>query len=162
MRAFSWVLLALLAGCPAKSQTPVTPLLPDDKAAPIDAPPATPVAKPEHWAGTIVLPGELVDIVVHFTQVGDSWSATLDVPSGKVTGFALTDVVYTAEAIRFTIGKPDPRTNELYAFKRDGAAAQGRALIAGQPFYSKLMRLADGQPPLSVISRPQTPKAPFP
>lgn len=160
MRLLLW--LALLAACPAKSQTPVTPLLPDDKAAPSDAPPAKPIAKPEAWAGTIVLPGELVDIVVHFTQTGDTWTATLDVPSGKVTNFPLTDVVYSTGEIRFTIGKPDPRTNEIYAFKRDGSAAEGRALIAGQPFYAKLMRLAEGQPPLSVISRPQTPKAPFP
>lgn len=153
-------LALVLAACPSKSQAPLTPVLPDDK--PIDAPPPKPIAKPENWAGTIVLPGELVDIVVHFKQTGDVWGATLDVPSSKVTDFPLIDVEYTADTIRFTIGKPDPRTNEIYAFKRDGGAAAGQALIAGQPFFAKLMQLNEGQPALSVIARPQTPKPPFP
>lgn len=157
------LLCVALIACGSKTTAPLTPVLPDDpadKAAPVDA--ARPAPKVEDWAATVVLPGDLVDLVVHFTQDGDAWTAKLDLPASKVTGFALADVTYNAETIRFTIAKPDPNANEIYAFKRDGDAASGKALIAGQVFFTKMMRLADGQPPLSVIARPQTPKPPFP
>lgn len=160
---FAWLCLVLLAACPSKPTTPVTPVLPDDKAPPIDAPPAKPVAKTEDWSGTLVLPKALVDIVVHFTAIDDKWGATIDIPAAKLVGLSLGNVTYTPETIQFAILKPDdPRSNEAYVFKREGDAATGKVILGGQAFFAKLIRLNDGQPPLSVITRPQVPKPPFP
>ena len=160
---FAWLCVVVLAACPSKPQTPVTPVLPDDKAPPIDAPPAKPAPKVENWSGTLVLPQALVDIVVHFTSVDDKWSATIDVPVGKLSALALGNVTYSADSIQFAILKPDnPRANETYVFKRDGDAATGKVILGGHAFFAKMMRLNEGQPALSVITRPQAPKPPFP
>ncbi len=148
--------------CGSKSGTPVTPVLPDDKAGPIDAPPAKPAPKSEDWAGTLVLPNALVDIVLHFTPASDDkWTATIDVPNQK--GLQLSHVTYTADKIQFALEKPDnPRYNETYVFSRQDSAALGKVLLGGQAFHAKLVRLNEGQPPMSVITRPQTLKPPFP
>ncbi len=161
---FAWLCVAVLAACPSKPQTPVTPILPDDKAAPIDAPPAKPAPKVENWSGTLVLPQALIDVVVHFTAADDNkWSATIDVAAAKLKGHALSNVTYSAESIQFAILKPDnPRANEAYVFKREGDAATGRVLLGGQAFFAKMIRLNEGQPALSVITRPQAPVPPFP
>jgi dienelactone hydrolase len=156
------VLLCLLVACGPKSTPPTNiPVLPDEgSAAPVVPKKAEP--KREDWAGTLVLPHALTDIVVHFVETDGAWSATLDVlPKGK--GIPLTAVAYTDAAIRFTIEKPEaPETNEIYVFERSGDAATGKLILAGQAFHAKMMRLAAGQPPLSIITRPQTPKEPFP
>ena len=50
------VLCAALIACGGpKTTAPITPVLPDDKAPPIDAPPAKPAPKVDNWAGTLVL-----------------------------------------------------------------------------------------------------------
>ncbi|MBA2539806.1 MAG: alpha/beta hydrolase [Deltaproteobacteria bacterium] len=153
----------VVMACGPKPASPqLVSVLPDDK--PVDAAPAkTPEPKRDDWAGTLVLPHSLVDIVVHFTERDGTWSATIDVPGTKLVGRELAAVMYTAESIRFTIPKPEnPQLQETYVFTRSADEATGKVLLGGQAFHAKMMKLAPGQPALSIISRPQTPKPPFP
>lgn len=156
------LLCLVFAACGSKGPPANLPVLPDDNSGSATPPPVAQAPKREDWAGTLVLPHALTDIVVHFVETDGTWTATLDVP-GKVTAIPLSNVTYTASAIRFTIEKSEaPQANELYSYQRQGDAATGKLVIGGQPFHTKMIRLNPDQPPLSVISRPQTPKEPFP
>ena len=127
------------------------------------AAPEPPKETREVWSGTLVLPADLRDIVVNFVERGGTWSATLEIPSAKVTGLALADVALEPDAIRFTLVKPSmPAANEQFVFVRTGATATGTLLIAGQSFPAKLVQLKPGEAPRPAIARPQTPKPPYP
>jgi len=159
MRALVYV--ALIA-CGPKSTAQLTPILPDEKPV-VDVKPVKLAVPQEHWAGTLVLPNALIDIVLHFTKADDTWAATIDIPASKISALPLSQVTYTDDTIRFIIEKPDNvKANEMYVFKRTTDAAVGKVILGGAAFHAKLMWLADGQPPRSVISRPQAPKPPFP
>jgi dienelactone hydrolase len=143
------------------------------KPAPASQPTLPDVAKPEPskvdpvkrevWVGTLVLPTNLVDITVTFSERDGKVTASLDVPYAKLTGIALDDVAFTPDAIKFTWNKPTaPQAAEHYAFARTADVATGTLTTAGQKFYAKLAKLAPGEAVHSTLARPQTPKPPFP
>lgn len=132
---------------------------PEEKPAPVE-----PAAMTETWWGTLVMPVDLVDIVVHLTMRGDAFSATLDVPAAKATGIALSDVSVTATEIRFTLEKRAPYPPERYVFQRAAGAgeADGVMELGGATFHARLVRQVKGAPPKVPIARPQTPLPPYP
>lgn len=143
---------------------------PEERVAP-DEPPAEPGPAPvkpaeltETWWGTLVMPVDLVDIVVHLTMRGDAFSATLDVPAARATGIPLADVSVTATEIRFTLEKKAPYPPERYVFARAAGAgeAEGAMELGGATFHARLVRQEQGAPPKVPIARPQTPLPPYP
>ncbi|MBA3542784.1 MAG: alpha/beta fold hydrolase [Deltaproteobacteria bacterium] len=124
---------------------------------------ASPKETREVWSGTVVLPADLRDIVVTFIKRDGAMTATLDVPALALTGIALADVALEPAEIRFTVVKPaEPAANEHFVFTREGATARGTLTVGGQPFVTKLVKLAAGETPRPAVARPQTPKPPYP
>ena len=114
----------------------------------------------EHWKGALIAPSGELEFFVTFTPDGDGYTATVSIPAQGATDLAVTDVVYTAEEIRFTlevappsgahwVGKPgaDFKTAE-------GEFSQGAATL---PF--KMERVEEEA---AGATRPQHPRPPFP
>jgi pimeloyl-ACP methyl ester carboxylesterase len=164
MRTWLLVLAACGGGVPDQPvhTIPVKTHVPDERVEPEPAPP--PVEVRETWWGTLVMPVDLVDIVVHLTLRPDGASATLDVPAAKATDIPLSDVEVTPQAIRFKLQKRAPYPPERYAFTRAAGAAEadGFMELGGALFHARLVRQAPGAPARVPIARPQTPLPPYP
>lgn len=161
MRTFSLLCLVAAAAC-GSVETPVRTAA----VAPVAASPepAAPEAR-EVWAGTLVLPTELRDIVVTFVRRENDWTAALDVPELGVTGLELDAVELDEATIGFELRKPiAPAATEVYSFTRvqGSGEANGTLMIGGQRFHARLVRLGEGESPRRVIARPQTPTSPYP
>lgn len=159
MSAARWLCLIAVAGCGSKEAPVEEPVV----ASSIDA--APPAEVREVWAGTLVLPTDLRDLVITFTGREGSWTATMDVPELGVSGLELAAVAMSETALGFELRKPSaPAATEVYAFTRapGGGEATGSLVIGGQRFHARLIRIGDGEAPRRVIARPQTPAPPYP
>ncbi len=133
-------------------------------ASPVAVPPPAAAEVREVWAGTLVLPAELRDFVVTFVNRAGVWTATMDVPALGATGLTLADVVLAADSIGFQLRHESVRATEVYAFTRTPGSgdAVGSLTIGGQRLHARLVRLAQGEKPRTVVARPQTPRPPYP
>jgi uncharacterized protein len=153
------IISAVVVACGPPKPSPKLAPLPDDTK-PVEAP-KPPVDLKEDWSATLAMPHDLVSVVIHFTGHDSTWNATMDIPGAA--GIPLTGVTHSDKLLGFVLAKPAaPQMNETYKFERAGDTATGVVVIANQPFYAKMLKLAAGEAPKPAIARPQTPKPPFP
>ncbi len=109
-----------------------------------------------HWEGAIKLPngelGVLIDLA--FTPA-EGWTGTIDIPLQGATGLPLTDFVVSESDIRFSIqGVPGEPTFDGHHV---GDEILGKFRQGDAELDFKL-----GRESISLPSRPQEPKPPFP
>jgi pimeloyl-ACP methyl ester carboxylesterase len=114
----------------------------------------------EHWKGALIAPGGELEFFVTFTPAGDGYNATVSIPAQGANDLALSDVVYTAEEISFTLEAAPPsgahwvgKPSEDFQ-TAEGEFSQGAATL---PF--KMERVEEEA---AGASRPQHPQPPFP
>jgi pimeloyl-ACP methyl ester carboxylesterase len=117
-------------------------------------------AKAEHWKGALITPGGELEFFVTFTPEGDGYTATVSIPAQGANDLALSDVVYTAEEIRFTLAAAQPSgahwvgTPSEDFQTAEGEFSQGAATL---PFTMERV-----EEEAAGASRPQHPQPPFP
>jgi len=114
----------------------------------------------ESWSGVI---SGAIEFFVTFTPAedGPGFAATLDIPAQGLSGYPLTDVVYSATEIAFTLPIAPPSGATWRATRAAGATEVTGELQQGSANVAFTMeKLAAGTDPRP--SRPQTPQPPFP
>ena len=159
--------LAAHSGLPALSTIALGMALasPVSMGQPSDAPAHVQVAgEPTHYKGAVSLPTVSLDFAIRLVRGLDGApSGSIDIPLQSVDDFPLSQVVWTGEAIRFTMeipGQPErawPRFE--FTIAGDAPPKEGTLRQAGMEFPATLERL-DGAP--EPTRRPQTPAPPFP
>ncbi len=118
------------------------------------------VAGEVSWSGVVA---GVIEFFVTFTPTagGSGYTATLDIPAQGLSGAQLTDIVYTATEIAFTLPIAPPSGATWRAARDTGATTATGELEQGATKVAFTMEmLAAGEevgPP-----RPQTPQQPFP
>ncbi|WP_336945743.1 alpha/beta fold hydrolase [Asaia sp. HN010] len=111
------------------------------------------------WRGALSLPqGATLPLVLHMTEKGVGWSASLDSPTQGAFGLAVQDVTLDGKALTLTlptlgaryVGQVDEHDNSL-----EGTWYQGTSHLP-----LTLTQSAPAPPP--IMSRPQIPHPPFP
>jgi hypothetical protein len=116
-------------------------------------------AEEVRWRGVIA--GALEFVVTFSPVAGGGYTARLDIPAQGLSGGALTDVVYTATEIAFTLPIAPPSGAVWRASREAGATSAAGELQQGSsrvPFTMEM--LAEGEE--AGPARPQTPEPPFP
>ena len=115
---------------------------------------------PERWRGTVDLSGAggtELEFFVEFTTGPSGTTATLSIPAQNANGLPLSEVVYDADQIEFTlVTRP---VNGVFRAERDGDTASG-TLSQGREFPMQMRRMAADEE--AGPHRPQTPEPPFP
>lgn len=155
-------LVLLLAGTIASAAQPPAP-------APAPSGPKALDESAQRWKGTIELPqGQKLDIGVTLTpgRNGTPASGTLDIPLQGLKSGALSDVVLSADELKFTYvmaGAP-AAANPAFTLKPspDGKTATGELHQSGATMPVRLERIPEGAVADIGPKRPQEPKPPFP
>lgn len=102
------------------------------------------------WTGPVIVPGAELVMVFNFTQDGDVWAGTYDVPVQMIEGFELTDIAYDQEELSFGLeGVPGDASFKSNYVSSDSIA--GTFTQMGQAFqmwfkpYSAADKLAEDQ-----------------
>ncbi len=112
------------------------------------------------WSGVIA---GAIEFFVTFTPAADGsgFVATLDIPAQGLSGYPLSDVVYTDTQISFHLPIAPPNGATWRATRDPGATTVTGELEQGTTTVAFSMEmLAEGEEP--GPERPQTPTAPFP
>ncbi len=117
-------------------------------------------AEAEHWKGALITPSGELEFFVTFTPDGDGHTATVSIPAQGATDLAVTDVVYTAEEIRFTLAAAPP-SGAHWVGKPDGdfQTAEGEFKQGAATLPFKMERVEEEA---AGATRPQHPRPPFP
>jgi hypothetical protein len=117
------------------------------------------VAAEESWRGVLEIG---LEFFVTFTPApGGGYTATLDIPAQGLSEYPVTEVVYTATEIAFTLPIAPPGGATWRATRTAGAANATGELQQGASTVTFTMELLEeGED--AAPSRPQTPRPPFP
>lgn len=122
---------------------------------------ASALQAPERWRGVIDLTGvggPEMEFFVSFSPGDSGYAATLSIPMQNATDLPLTEVLYSAERIEFTL-MANPAVARFEA-DRAGDEATGVLLQGGGEFPIRMRLLGAGES--AGPNRPQTPLPPFP
>lgn len=113
----------------------------------------------ESWSGSLE---SGLEFYVTFVRVADGgYEATLDIPAQGLSGYELSDVVYTDTEIAFTLPIAPPDGATWRATRVAGAeTVEGEFTQGVNRIPFTMERLAAGE--AAGPSRPQTPEPPFP
>tara|TARA_R110002096_G_scaffold200639_3_gene384637 strand:+ start:11181 stop:12599 length:1419 start_codon:yes stop_codon:yes gene_type:complete len=111
------------------------------------------------WKGAIHLPGNAeLQIQVNLEKKGETWTGTIDIPAQGLAGFALSSVGVEAEQVRFAMAGIPGNPSFRGKLSEDGTTIEGDFEQGPQKLTFKLKSTQEAL----TLTRPQTPKPPFP
>lgn len=109
------------------------------------------------WRGSLSLPqGGALPLVLHMTERGAGWSASMDSPTQGAFGLAIQDVTLDGTTLIFTL----PNLGARYVGQVNGNSLEGTWYQGAGHLPLTLTPVAPAAAP--VMSRPQIPHLPFP
>jgi pimeloyl-ACP methyl ester carboxylesterase len=122
-----------------------------------------PEAVEEVWDGDVEIPGAPLHFTATLAPAGEAWAGVIDIPLQGAEGLALTEITSDGQTVSFTLQPPGAPAlaKAVFSGQRSGDTVTGTLQQVGQEFPLTMRRLGEGEAPVG-LSRPQTPRPPFP